>query len=69
MLFSAIDQEEYRAWALSYLAPHLPETLLSEVLTAARALGKGYYRGEARVRTGRFIVASARTAGLVSIWA
>ena len=46
----AIDEERYRAGALSTLAPHLPETLkeevLSEALTAARAFDDGYARAQ-----------------------
>ena len=47
----AIDEERYRAGALSTLVPHLPETLkeevLSEALTAARAFDEEYARARA----------------------
>ena len=47
----AIDEERYRAGALSTLAPHLPETLkekvLSKALTAARAIDDEDHRAQA----------------------
>jgi hypothetical protein len=45
-----MGNEYARAEALSGLAPHLPETLLSQALAAALAIGHEYARAEALSR-------------------
>ena len=43
----AITDNQSRAWALSGLAPHLPEGLLTDALAAASAITDDQSRAEA----------------------
>ncbi|MCZ8227160.1 MAG: apoptotic protease-activating factor, partial [Microcystis sp. LE19-84.1B] len=47
-----IGSENYRAWALTGLAPHLPESLLPEALAVARGIGTENTRASASTRLG-----------------
>ncbi len=67
----AIDEERYRAGALSTLAPHLPETLkeevLSKTLNAVRAIDEEYDRAQALSGLVPFLV-SLSSHTLFQLW-